>query len=346
MGQCCCKRCVCSPCLDKTNENGLIKEKQLLVELSTIRDEVVFNITRCEKLQKEKEELEMRFDNEVRKLEHEQEEEIQGLKERLELQYNEEAKRLQKEQNVQLERVRSQHLEQIEDMAATHEGSLSQIKQNYTAAIQAIRDEHENRIHEVKQNHELEKKTLEDNFEKLQLSLQDQVDTLTFQNNTLRDRAKRFEEALMRNTNEQFEIALAPYRHLDEDLNSVKQVLEIKNQLIHQQERRIMELEKLAEINVLLEEKVQVLQQQNEDMKARIAQNVVVTRQLSVENANLHESVEKESKEKKRLSCTNEELVWKLQSTQSMSPIKLPSSPINRSVSGSLSPSKANMSPR
>ncbi|OCT93125.1 hypothetical protein XELAEV_18016192mg [Xenopus laevis] len=328
------------------NENGLIKEKQLLVELATIRDEVVFNITRCEKLQKEKEELEMRFDNEVRKLEHEQEEEIQALKDRLELQYNEETEQLQMEQNVRLERVTSLHQEQIEDMAATHEGTLSQIKQNYLAAIQAISAEHENRIHELKQNHELERKTLEDNCEKLQLTLQDQVDTLTFQNNTLRDRAKRFEEALMRDTNEQFEIALAPYRHIDEDLNSVKQVLEMKNQLIHQQERRIMELEKLAEINVLLEEKAQVLQQQNEDMKARIDQNVVVTRKLSVENANLQESVEKESKEKKRLSRTNEELVWKLQTTESMSPIKLPSSPINRSASGSLSPSKANMSPR
>ena len=32
---------------------------------------------------------------------------------------------------------------------------------------------------------------------------QDQVDTLTFQNRSLRDRAKRFEEALRRSTDEQ-----------------------------------------------------------------------------------------------------------------------------------------------
>ncbi|PIO16552.1 hypothetical protein AB205_0035180, partial [Aquarana catesbeiana] len=142
-------------------------------------------------------------------------------------------------------------------------------------------------------------------------------------------------------------IALAPYQHLDEDLASVKQVLEMKNQLIHQQEKRIMELEKLAEINVILEERIQVLQQQNEDMKVRIDQNVAVTRQLSVENANLQESVEKESKEKKRLSRTNEELVWKLQTADSMSPIKNPSSPINRSSSSSpLSPSKISSAQR
>lgn len=33
-----------------------------------------------------------------------------------------------------------------------------------------------------------------------------------------------------------------------------------------------------AEKNIILEEKIQVLQQQNEDLKARIDQNTVVTR--------------------------------------------------------------------
>ncbi|XP_075448291.1 microtubule-associated tumor suppressor candidate 2 isoform X3 [Ascaphus truei] len=330
--------------LDFENETGLMKEKELSIELATIRDEVAFNTARCEKLQKENEELEIKFDHEVRKLEHQQREELQALKDRLQLKYNEEIERLKQEQILQFLRIRSQHQEQIEDMAVIHEIALSEIKQNHSTAITAMHDDHENRVQEVKANHEFEKKSLEDNFEKLRLSLQDQVDTLTFQSHSLRDRAKRFEEALLKSTDEQFEIALAPYRHLEEDLNSVKHVLEIKNQLIHQQEKRIMELEKLAEINVILEERIQVLQQQTEDMRVRIDQNVAVTRQLSVENANLQDSVEKESEEKKRLSRTNDELVWKLQSTEPMSPVRL--SPPNRSVSGPLSPSKVGTAPR
>ncbi|CAH2225142.1 Hypothetical predicted protein [Pelobates cultripes] len=330
----------------KKNEVCLMKEKELAVELATIRDEVANNTAHCEKLQKEKEELEIKFDNEVRKLERLQQEELQVLKERLQVQSNEEMEHLREEQIIQLTRLRSQHQEQIENLGAVHESTLSELKYNHSTAINSMHDDHERRVHELKESHEYEKKLIEDSFEKLRLSLQDQVDTLTFQNHSLRDRAKRFEEALMKNTNEQFEIALAPYRHLDEDLNSVKQVLEIKNQLIHQQEKRIMELEKLAEINVILEERIQVLQQQNEDLKARIDQNVAVTRQLSAENANLHESVEKESKEKKRLSRTNEELVWKLQTAESMSPVKMPSSPIKQSTSGPLSPAKVSSSPR
>lgn len=37
---------------------------------------------------------------------------------------------------------------------------------------------------------------------------QDQVDTLTFQNQSLRDKAKRFEEALKRSTDEQIVVSL------------------------------------------------------------------------------------------------------------------------------------------
>ncbi|XP_056417819.1 microtubule-associated tumor suppressor candidate 2 isoform X2 [Hyla sarda] len=328
-------------------ESGLIKERELSLELATIRNEVAFNTERCEKLQKEKEELEIKFDNEVKKLERHQQEELRGLKERLEQQYDREMEHLQQEQGSQLLQIRSQHQGQIEDMAAKHEAALLEIKTSHSASLSAIHEDHEKRVHKLKEGHELEKKMLEDGFEKLKLSLQDQVDTLTFQNHSLRDRAKMFEEALMKSTNEQLEIALAPYRHLDDDLISIRQVLEMKNQLIHEQEKRIMDLEKLAEINVVLEEKIQVLQQQNEDMRARIDKNVVVTRQLSVENATLQESVEKESKEKKRLSRTNEELVWKLQTAESMSPIKYPSSPVHRSASsGPLSPSKVNSAQR
>lgn len=38
--------------------------------------------------------------------------------------------------------------------------------------------------------------------------MQDQVDTLTFQNQSLRDKAKRFEEALRRSTDEQIVVSL------------------------------------------------------------------------------------------------------------------------------------------
>ncbi|ELW48339.1 Microtubule-associated tumor suppressor candidate 2 [Tupaia chinensis] len=242
-----------------------------------------FNTAKCEKLQKEKEDLERRFEDEVRRLGWQQQAELQELEERL---HEAEMARLQEEHHGQLLRIRCQHQEQpvtvtvlqVEDITASHEAALLEMENNHTVAIAILQDDHDHKVQELMSTHELEKKELEENFEKLRLSLQDQVDTLTFQSQSLRDRARRFEEALRKNTEEQLEVALAPYQHLEEDMKSLKQVLEMKNQQIHQQEKKIIELEKLAERNIILEEKIQVLQQQNEDLKARIDQNTVVTR--------------------------------------------------------------------
>ncbi|XP_047409920.1 microtubule-associated tumor suppressor candidate 2 isoform X1 [Sciurus carolinensis] len=330
------------------NESALVKEKELSIELANIRDEVAFNTAKCEKLQKEKEDLERRFEEELRRLGWQQQAELQELQERLQGQFEMETARLQEEHHSQLLRIRCQHQEQVEDITASHEAALLEMENNHTVAIAILQDDHDHKVQELMTTHELEKKELEENFEKLRLSLQDQVDTLTFQSQSLRDRARRFEEALRKNTEEQLEIALAPYQHLEEDMKSLKQVLEMKNQQIHQQEKKIIELEKLAEKNIILEEKIQVLQQQNEDLKARIDQNTVVTRQLSEENANLQEYVEKETQEKKRLSRTNEELLWKLQTGDPTSPIKLsPTSPVYRgSSSGPSSPARVSTTPR
>nr|XP_020644264.1 microtubule-associated tumor suppressor candidate 2 isoform X1 [Pogona vitticeps] len=331
------------------NESTLVKEKELSAELANIKDEVALHASRYEKLQKEKEELEKRFESKLKKLGWEQQEELQELEERLQSQCNAEIERLQEDHQTELARIKTRHQEKVEDMTTAQEATVSAMENSHTVALVELQEEYELKVQELKSAHELEKKELEENFEKLRLSLQDQVDTLTFQSQSLKDKAKRFEEALKKNTEEQLEVALAPYQHLEEDMASLKQVLEMKNHLIHQQEKRIMELEKLAEKNLILEEKIQVLQQQNEDLKVRIDQNTVVTRQLSEENANLQEYVEKETKEKKRLSRTNEELLWKLQTADPISPVKLsPTSPthIYRSSSGPPTPAKVSMVPR
>ncbi|NWR71649.1 MTUS2 protein, partial [Centropus unirufus] len=104
-----------------------------------------------------------------------------------------------------------------------------------------------------------------------------------------------------------------------------------------------------ADKNIKLEEKITMLQQQNEELRARLEQNTVITRQLSEENANLQEYVEKEVEEKKRLSRTNEELLWKLQEGDATSPKKhappLPPS-LNQCSSGNPSPAKVRTSRR
>uniref|UniRef100_A0A667XWQ4 Microtubule associated scaffold protein 2 n=1 Tax=Myripristis murdjan TaxID=586833 RepID=A0A667XWQ4_9TELE len=224
----------------------------------------------------------------------------------------------------------------MEEMTVNHQAAIQELRDMHNITMATLHEEHARTMRDLRKAHEQQKTMIEEDFEKLKLSLQDQVDTLTFQNQTLRDKAKRFEEALRRSTDEQIVDALAPYQHIEQDLKSLKEVVEMKNQQIHQQEKKISDLEKVAQKNVFLEEKIQVLQQQNEDLKARIEMNLALSRQLSEENANLQESVEKESTEKKRLSRNNEELLWRLQTSPLMSPS---SSPLHRCFSTSPIPS-------
>eukprot|EP00064_Thunnus_orientalis_P000746 superscaffoldBa00000042_g747 len=322
------------------NESAIVKERELSLELARIRDEVAFSVAHWEQLQQEKEELERRFEAELQGLRAQQQKELGALEERLKAQHTAESKSLQAQQRAELEELRVKQQEQIEEMFEDHEESLMEMETAHNDTLATLQEEHARTVKNLKMAHEQQKKSLEEEFEKIRLSLQDQVDTLTFQNHSLRDRAKRFEEALRKSTDEQIVDALAPYQHIEEDLKSLKEVLEMKNQQIHQQELKITELEKIAEKNVYLEERVQVLQQQNEDLKERIDKNLAVSRQLSEENANLQVNVEKESNEKKRLSRTNEELLWRLQ-TGELSPRMSPSSsPIHRPPSGPGSPAR------
>uniref|UniRef100_A0A8D3D0F9 Microtubule associated scaffold protein 2 n=1 Tax=Scophthalmus maximus TaxID=52904 RepID=A0A8D3D0F9_SCOMX len=323
--------CVCA----FQSESAIVKERELSLELARIRDEVAFSVAHWEQLQREKEEVERRFEAELQGLRAQQRRELRALEERLRARHRAETGSLRAEQRAELEELRARQQDQVEN----HEASLMEIETTHNDTLATLQEEHARTVKNLKMAHEQQRRSLEEDFEKIRLSLQDQVDTLTFQNRSLRDRAKRFEEALRRSTDEQID-ALAPYKHIEEDLKSLKEVLEMKNQQIHQQDLKITELEKIAEKNVYLEERVQVLQQQNEDLKERIDKNLAVSRQLSEENANLQVNVEKESNEKKRLSRNNEELLWRLQ-TGELSPRMSPSSsPIHRPVSGPGSPAR------
>ncbi|XP_017537295.1 microtubule-associated tumor suppressor candidate 2 isoform X1 [Pygocentrus nattereri] len=317
---------VCTQHFCLKSENAKAKEKDLSLELSRIREEVDCTAARWKLLQQERAELEKSFEQKLKELQEQQECELAALEEELRTRHASDTDHLRAEHQSQVEELRTQQQEQIEELTAQHESSLEDLRTMHNITMATLQEEHARTMRDLRKAHEQQKATLEDDFEKHRLSLQDQVDTLTFQNRTLRDKAKRFEEALRRSTDEQIVDALAPYQHIEQDLKSLKEVLEMKNQQIHDQERKICQLERVqAQKNVYLEEKVQVLQQQNEDLKARIDRNLVLSRQLSEENANLQEYVEKESNEKKRLSRNNEELLWRLQTSPHLSPSSSPS---------------------
>uniref|UniRef100_A0A671NG70 Microtubule associated tumor suppressor 1b n=1 Tax=Sinocyclocheilus anshuiensis TaxID=1608454 RepID=A0A671NG70_9TELE len=133
---------------------------------------------------------------------------------------------------------------------------------------------------------------------------------------------------------------------LEQELESLRAVLEIKTNQIHQQDKKLMQMDKLIDDNLKLEECLKKVQQENEDYKARMDKHAALSKQLSSEQAMLQQTLQKESKVNKRLSLENEELLWKLHNGDLCSPRRLsPSSPFH-SPPNSASFSTAPISPR
>uniref|UniRef100_A0A8C5J7E8 Microtubule associated scaffold protein 2 n=1 Tax=Junco hyemalis TaxID=40217 RepID=A0A8C5J7E8_JUNHY len=206
MGKCCSTCFPPSLCEDETNENALVKIKELGVELEKIREEVELNTARWKELQSEKEQMERRFQEEGQQLRRQQQQEMQALEQRLQQEYQAKKESLQEQHRLQLEQAKLQHQDQVEDLTAVHEAAMSQLENNHIVAITILQDENDCKIQELNTAHKLEKAQLEETFEKLRLSLQDQIDTLTFQNQSLKAKADRFEEALKKNTEEQLKV--------------------------------------------------------------------------------------------------------------------------------------------
>ncbi|CAB1336967.1 unnamed protein product [Coregonus sp. 'balchen'] len=159
---------------------------------------------------------------------------------------------------------------------------------------------------------------------------QGQIQELTEENTTLNQRLKaeedRRRELAERNQKDSL--------YLEQELESLKVVLDIKNKQLHQQDHKLMQMDKLIEKSVKLDECLIKVQQENEDLKARMDRHAALSRQLSTEQVILQESLHKESKVNKRLSMENEELMWKLHNGDLNSPRKMsPTSPSHHSLS-------------
>ena len=88
--------------------------------------------------------------------------------------------------------------------------------------------------------------------------------------------------------------------YLEQELESLKAVLEIKNERLCQRDVKWVKMEKLVDDNTALGDKLKQFQQEHEEFTAQMDKHVAVSRQLSTEQAVLQESLEKECKGNKR----------------------------------------------
>ncbi|XP_063166537.1 microtubule-associated tumor suppressor 1 isoform X2 [Candoia aspera] len=302
-------------------EEVLSQRKELSLELLNLRGELVTTTAACEKLEKDRTELQAAYEGFVQKLNQQHQSDVLELEERLKQFYTAECEKLQSICIEEAEKYKAQLQEQVDNLNITHENFKLELETSHTEKIEELKKEYESSCSELKATHESERKSLEESFHEKQEELEKKIADLQSENNCLNEKLKLEEQK--RIAKEKTNSKNPQIMYLEQELESLKAVLEIKNEKLHQQDIRLLKMEKLVESNTSLVEKMRKLQQENEELKARMDKHMELSRQLSTEQAVLQESLEKESKVNKRLSMENEELLWKLHNGDLCSPRKL-----------------------
>ncbi|NXI65294.1 MTUS1 protein, partial [Anseranas semipalmata] len=315
--------------LQSEREEALKQHKELSQELVNLRGELVTTSAACEKLERDRNELQVAYEGFLQKLNEQHHSDLAELEERLKQFYTAECEKLQSICIEEAEKYKAQLQEQVDNLNITHENFKLELENSHSEKVEELKKEYESSFsgkYFVLDAHESERKSLEDSFKEKQELLEKKIDELKCENDSLSEKLKLEEQKQI--AKEKANLKNPQIMYLEQELESLKAVLEIKNEKLHQQDIKLMKMEKLVETNTILMDKLKKVQQENEELKARMDKHMELSRQLSTEQAVLQESLEKESKVNKRLSMENEELLWKLHNGDLCSPRKLsPSSP-------------------
>uniref|UniRef100_A0A3P8U4P2 Microtubule associated tumor suppressor 1b n=1 Tax=Amphiprion percula TaxID=161767 RepID=A0A3P8U4P2_AMPPE len=328
-------------------EEALKQKKELSLELSNLRDELASSSQCCERLQKEKEEARLGLEEALKRLEEQHKEELEQLEDRLRSFYQTEWDKVHQTYQEEADKCRMLMEQQVEGLRSRQEGERKNQEENHLQTLEALKQQYQSSIEELRRNQQMQVENLQKTLTETETSLSDKISELSAEKEDLSEKLVAEEERRKRILSDK-NLKDSHTVYLEQELESLKVVLEIKNNQLHQKEKKLMEMDKLVESNVKLEECLKKVQQENEDYKARMDKHAALSKQLSTEQAILQQTLQKESKVNKRLSMENEELLWKLHNGDLLaSPRRLsPTSPFGSPRNSTSFPTAAPLSPR
>ncbi|XP_076993556.1 coiled-coil domain-containing protein 69 [Tamandua tetradactyla] len=160
---------------------------------------------------------------------------------------------------------------------------------------------------------EQEKETLTHAFQEATAAQQEMIDRLTSQLEAFQAKMKRVEESILsQDYKKHIQDYGSPSQFWEQELESLHFVIEMKNERIHELDKQLIHLETAKEKILMLEEKITILQQENEDLHVRGQKQMVMSRQLSEDLLLAHEALEKESQLRRQLQQEKEELLYRV----------------------------------
>lgn len=189
-----------------------------------------------------------------------------------------------------------------------------------------LEGEHETALQDLRASYEQEKEALTHSFQEAKMVLQETIDGLTSQLEAFQAKMKRVEESILsRDYKKHIQDYGSPSQFWEQELESLHFVIEMKNERIHELDKRLILMETVKEKNLMLAEKITTLQQENEDLHVRGRNHVALSRQLSEDLLLAREALEKESQLRRQLQQEKEELLYRVLGAEASSAFPLAS---------------------
>lgn len=179
--------------------------------------------------------------------------------------------------------------------------------------MRSTAEQHQKETEELKQSHDEEKNVLNESHAAAQNALKEQIESLTSELRHFNELKRKAEEStLRRDLQRNIETHGSPGGFWEQEQESLLFVIEMKRERLLDQGNKLLQMETLVEKNLSLEDQLLHVLQQNEDFRVRMENYQSLIQQLSREQIDLQEALEKQSVQNQKLSQEKEELLFKL----------------------------------
>ncbi|KAK3099678.1 hypothetical protein FSP39_007927, partial [Pinctada imbricata] len=288
-------------------------------QVSTLQQELAKHKAQIEELESNKNSLEQEIvkltetnDSTVKCLHEEHSKELSDVEQKWQEKYTLSLNDAEKRFSTSIADTINSNEKQTAEIRADHALIVQKLKLTHEEEVAALRRRQELQMEELHKQHRDKLEDITKRFESIKVGLSEKVDTLKNECDDLRHRARVSEEALLRDSDVKVQMALSPYLHLPKEIDSLKLVIEMRNEEIQKLRNRNTDMEKQVEELMIAKEKIISQKQRIENLEAIISMKTDHEKQLHDKCQMLMKKYDKESKANKRLSMDFEELVWKV----------------------------------
>ncbi|KAI5607988.1 coiled-coil domain-containing protein 69 [Silurus asotus] len=187
---------------------------------------------------------------------------------------------------------------------------LSAVHENQ---MKSSREQHQREVEATKDLHNEEKNALQKTHTAVEGALKEQIEQLMADLKLFTELKQRVKESMLkRDLQRNIETHGSPGEFWEQEQESLLIVIEMKSERLQEQGSKLRQMEALVEKNLALEAQAMQVLQKNEDLRVRIDNYQTLIHQLSKEQNELQEALEKQTMQSQKLSQEKDELLFKL----------------------------------